>query len=291
MRRLDAWGTGFPVLLAAALLRVRFACRRGRRQRGHVGDTGCCGNASCREHSRNTAGGRSRRLAQGPSRACARGARCIAAELSRPRNPDLGDRARRRSGGAEQRDRRCGDRPAGLAGRDTLRRNSERALAREKPAPETVVEAFGESQPQTFEGAMLLARRPARGRHAMPRMHCWRPSGAPRSWTAPRKPRYSPSSARCSPLPTTGRAWSSMLYADRVSSADAVAGPAGRDGTFDAWSAVIRDGKDAGRLLDAVPEGAARGRLSLRQAAHAAAADRPTRRRRSCCWRRRAAAR
>ncbi|TIY04591.1 MAG: lytic transglycosylase domain-containing protein, partial [Mesorhizobium sp.] len=39
-----------------------------------------------------------------------------------------------------------------------LRKNSERALYRENPAPEIVVQAFGGSQPQTVEGVVILAR-------------------------------------------------------------------------------------------------------------------------------------
>lgn len=39
-----------------------------------------------------------------------------------------------------------------------LRKNSERALYRENPAPDIVVRAFDGSQPQTFEGVMVLAR-------------------------------------------------------------------------------------------------------------------------------------
>ena len=43
-------------------------------------------------------------------------------------------------------------------GTDALRKNSERALYRENPPPQTVVQAFGGSQPQTIEGVMILAR-------------------------------------------------------------------------------------------------------------------------------------
>ena len=43
-------------------------------------------------------------------------------------------------------------------GSDALRNNSERALYRENPPPQLVVQAFGGSQPQTVEGVMILAR-------------------------------------------------------------------------------------------------------------------------------------
>ena len=39
-----------------------------------------------------------------------------------------------------------------------LRKNSERALYRESPSPQTVVKAFDGSQPLTFEGVVILAR-------------------------------------------------------------------------------------------------------------------------------------
>src|SRR5436305_1791350 len=39
-----------------------------------------------------------------------------------------------------------------------LRKNSERALYRENPAPDIIIAAFDGSQPQTFEGVMALAR-------------------------------------------------------------------------------------------------------------------------------------
>lgn len=46
----------------------------------------------------------------------------------------------------------------GWPGIAALRRNGERAMAREKPSPQAVVQAFGNSKPQTMEGAVLLAR-------------------------------------------------------------------------------------------------------------------------------------
>ena len=47
---------------------------------------------------------------------------------------------------------------SGWPGMARLRTASERAMYRENPGPRTVLSAFGNSQPQTIEGAILLAR-------------------------------------------------------------------------------------------------------------------------------------
>ena len=44
-----------------------------------------------------------------------------------------------------------------------------------------------------------------------------------------------------------------MLYAERPKSAQRVAGLAGAKQLADAWAAVLRGDKNAGKLLDAVP--------------------------------------
>src|SRR5690606_13690039 len=46
----------------------------------------------------------------------------------------------------------------GWPGAAALRDHSERALHRENPAPRLVLDAFGASQPQTAQGAVVLAR-------------------------------------------------------------------------------------------------------------------------------------
>lgn len=134
-------------------------------------------------------------------------------------------------------------------GASTLRRNSERALFREKPPAETVIRALGGSVPQTFEGTVLLTR--AHLAHG--------DREAARAVLSPfwRKERLEGPQETLI-LREFGSILSSadqrirmeaMLYAERVNSAKRVAGPAGAMPLWEAWSAAIRGRSDAGALL------------------------------------------
>lgn len=139
-------------------------------------------------------------------------------------------------------------------GLDKLRGNGERAMLRENAGPDAVIEAFADSPPKTVEGERLLAR-------------AWMKRG---DETAARKAlaevwrtRRLDSASEAAILREFGDVipasdhrirMERMLYADRTDAAARVASRAKAEGLAKAWSAVIRGAKDAGKLLDAVPQ-------------------------------------
>jgi soluble lytic murein transglycosylase len=138
-------------------------------------------------------------------------------------------------------------------GTETLRRNAERALAREKPDPATVVAAFSGSMPQTLAGTVLLARA---------ELSLGNPDAA-RAVLSPfwRKQKLEPGDeaavirefGKIIPAADHRFRMERMLYAERARSADRVAALAGASELAAAWSAVLRGDSNAGKLLDAVP--------------------------------------
>lgn len=141
----------------------------------------------------------------------------------------------------------------GWPGLATLRRNSERAMARENPGPNIVVSAFAGSEPQTIEGALLLARAQMALGDAKAALTVLQPY-----W---RNEKLEPKDEAAiikefgSLIPTADHRirMERMLYADRVSSAIRVADLAGAKALADAWVAVIKSDKKASALLEAVP--------------------------------------
>ncbi|GLS32984.1 lytic transglycosylase domain-containing protein [Neomesorhizobium albiziae] len=141
----------------------------------------------------------------------------------------------------------------GWPGMAALRRNSEKALLRENPAAKTVVQAFGATKPQTAEGMTILARslvvlgQPERARALLSPF--WRTE----KLEAKDEVAILKEFGALIPAADHRFRMERMLYADRVSSAQRVAGLAGAKQLADAWSAVLRNDKNAGKLLDAVP--------------------------------------
>ena len=141
----------------------------------------------------------------------------------------------------------------GWPGLLSMRRNSERALARENPAPQTVIGAFKGSQPLTPEGAVLLTRAyVAAGNVEAARTviaPLWRmeklDAATERAIISEFGPVITPADHRFR--------MERMFYADRVNSALRVASLAGATELADAWAAVIRGDKAAPALLKAVP--------------------------------------
>lgn len=141
----------------------------------------------------------------------------------------------------------------GWPGLATLRRNSERAMARENPGPRIVVQAFAGSEPQTIEGAILLARAQMELGDAK----------AARATLSPywRNEKLEPQQ-EAAVIKEFGTLISQadhrfrmekMFYADRVNSALRVADLAGAKALAEAWAAVIKGDKKAAALLEAVP--------------------------------------
>lgn len=134
-----------------------------------------------------------------------------------------------------------------------LRKNSERALYRENPAPEIVVQAFGGSQPQTSEGVVILARSYV----AQGNFEAARSVLSPFWRTEKLQARDDAAIIRefGTLIPAADHRFrmERMFYADRVNSALRVAGLAGAQHLADAWAAADRGDKNAARLLKAVP--------------------------------------
>ena len=143
---------------------------------------------------------------------------------------------------------------SGWPGMARLRAASEKAMYRENPGPRTVLSAFGNSRPQTTEGAILLARAQlATGNTAQARAtlgQFWRTEklDAKEEQTIIRE------FGKVIPASDHRFRMERMLYADRIASAERVAALAGGRELVRAFAAVTRNEKNAKSLIDAVPK-------------------------------------
>jgi soluble lytic murein transglycosylase len=141
----------------------------------------------------------------------------------------------------------------GWPGTIALRRNSERALYRENPPPQVVVQAFGRSQPLTPEGVIILARsQVALGNQAAARsvlVPFWRTEKLEAKDEATVIKEF----GTLIPAADHRYRMERMFYADRPSSALRVAGLASAQPLADAWAAADKGDKNAAKLLKAVP--------------------------------------
>ncbi|TIU33551.1 MAG: lytic transglycosylase domain-containing protein [Mesorhizobium sp.] len=141
----------------------------------------------------------------------------------------------------------------GWPGTIALRKNSERALFRENPPPQVVVQAFGRSQPLTPEGVMILARsQVALGNAAAARavlVPFWRSE----KLEAKDEIAFIKEFGALIPAADHRYRMERMFYADRPSSALRVASLAGAQQLADAWAAADKGDKNAAKLLKAVP--------------------------------------
>ncbi|WP_082490511.1 lytic transglycosylase domain-containing protein [Aureimonas sp. Leaf454] len=141
----------------------------------------------------------------------------------------------------------------GWPGMKTLRANSERALYREQPAAGDVVRAFGNTRPQTAEGAMALARaltelgQAGEARRVIGRV--WHEDKMDRAVESQILKTFGPMLTKADHK----RRMDMLLYADRVSDAERLKTLANSERLFAARAAVVRETKDAGSLLAAVP--------------------------------------
>ncbi|RWO63071.1 lytic transglycosylase domain-containing protein [Mesorhizobium sp.] len=139
-----------------------------------------------------------------------------------------------------------------------LRKNSERALYRENPAPEIVVQAFGGSQPQTAEGVVILARSYVSQGNVQAARSVLSPFWRTEKLQARDEAAIIQEFGTLIPASDHRFRMERMFYADRVNSALRVAGFAGARQLADAWAAADKSDKNAGdksaaRLLKAVP--------------------------------------
>lgn len=140
----------------------------------------------------------------------------------------------------------------GWPGLSTLRRHSERALYRENASPPQVVAAFGNTRPETPEGAIALTRalmatgqkKQAAGVMAS----LWRTNALDKSMESLILKTYSGLLTK----KDHKRRMDMLLYRDRVTQADRVDGLADAQSLFKARAAVIRKSSKASALLKAV---------------------------------------
>ncbi|MGB3539956.1 MAG: lytic transglycosylase domain-containing protein [Mesorhizobium sp.] len=141
----------------------------------------------------------------------------------------------------------------GWPGLIALRNNSERALYRENPAPEIVVQAFGGSQPLTLEGTVLLARAYVAQGNVKAARSVLSPFWRTEKLEAKDEAAIINEFGAIIPAADHRFRMERMFYADRVNSALRVATLAGAKELADAWAAAIRGDKKAPELLKVVP--------------------------------------
>lgn len=138
-------------------------------------------------------------------------------------------------------------------GAQTFRRNLERALFREKPAPEAVVEAFAAEPPTTYEGVVLLARAhlalgaPGKAKDVV--LPLWRRERLDATQESLVLRDFGHLLTQADHRFRMER----MLHAERVNAALRIAERAGAEPLAEAWGAMVREDRKALKLLDAVP--------------------------------------
>ncbi|MCX7304651.1 MAG: lytic transglycosylase domain-containing protein [Hyphomicrobiales bacterium] len=135
----------------------------------------------------------------------------------------------------------------------SLRRNAERAIVREKPDPETAVAAFAGAAPETLEGIILVAR----SHLALGQVDAARALISP-LWRTDNlevadETRIRAEFGGIMPASDHLARMERMLYAERIEAAARVADDAQAVPLAKAWTAVIRDNRNAAALLKAVP--------------------------------------
>ncbi|MEQ1953053.1 lytic transglycosylase domain-containing protein [Mesorhizobium sp. CN2-181] len=138
-------------------------------------------------------------------------------------------------------------------GAEAFRRNSERALLREAPAPQIVVKAFGGTPPRTAEGAIILARSYIALGDVDAARAMLSPFWRGEKLDADDEIAIIKEFGTIIPAEDHRIRMERMLYADRANSAKRVAGLAGARPLFDAWAAAAKGDRTAAKLLDAVP--------------------------------------
>lgn len=143
---------------------------------------------------------------------------------------------------------------SGWPGLNAVRRNLERALAREGASTQTVLATFEDRAPETAEGMMALANAliaTGRNEAAAARLGAfWRETKLDAGDERAILDRFGTSIAKADHC----HRQEYMLYEDRIRSAERVATLCGRPALQAASAAVIRGNRNAGALLEKVPE-------------------------------------
>jgi soluble lytic murein transglycosylase len=142
---------------------------------------------------------------------------------------------------------------SGWPGVTQLRLNTERALYREQPAPAEVIKSFADGPPLTFEGVVALVRAHVALGEDDKALAVLSPFWRVAKLEAREEAVILKEFGRLIPKADHRYRMERMLYADRIRSAERVAGLAGGKALVKAWAAVIRGERNARKLLDAVP--------------------------------------
>lgn len=140
----------------------------------------------------------------------------------------------------------------GWPGAAALRANLERALYRERPAALAVIDAFASEQPQTAQGAMLLANAHLERGNTAAALAAIVPLWREARLEAHEEQAIIAAFGDLIPQADHRHRMERMLYADRFGAAERVATPAGAEDLAKAFIAVARNDARAGELLDAV---------------------------------------
>ncbi|MEP9388878.1 lytic transglycosylase domain-containing protein [Mesorhizobium sp. KR9-304] len=138
-------------------------------------------------------------------------------------------------------------------GHISLRRNSERAFVREKPEPLAAIAAFRETAPETLEGIILVTRSHATLGQIEAARAVIAPLWRTETLELADELRILKEFGAIIPAADHRARMERMLYAERITAAERVAGLAGAEPLAKAWAAVIRGEKKATALLKAVP--------------------------------------
>lgn len=142
---------------------------------------------------------------------------------------------------------------SGWPGVKQLRLNAERALYREEPTAVEVVKVLAGNPPQTFEGVVALSRAYVELSQKDKALAVLLPFWRVEKLEARQEAVILKEFGKLIPKADHRFRMERMLYADRIRSAERVADLAGAKALAKAWAAVIRNEKNARKLLDAVP--------------------------------------
>ncbi|TYR32757.1 lytic transglycosylase domain-containing protein [Mesorhizobium microcysteis] len=156
----------------------------------------------------------------------------------------------------------------GWPGMATLQANAERALLRENPGPRDVIEKFSDNAPETVQGAILLARANLALGHVAEARAALSPFWRTQRMEASEEQAIIREFGGTLTKADHRFRMERMLYADRIASAERVAGLADARELAKAFAAVTRNEKNAAKLLDAVPAAQRSAAFTFAQARH-----------------------
>ncbi|MFN3548900.1 MAG: transglycosylase SLT domain-containing protein [Mesorhizobium sp.] len=139
-------------------------------------------------------------------------------------------------------------------GIDAIERNRERALLRGPTEPQAIVDAFAKEPPLTLEGKLALARAHRKLGDEASAVAVLSPIWRTAKLDAATETRLIAEFGAMLPREEHRVRIETMLHGERTQSALRLAPLAGAEALAKAWAAVIRGEKNAGALLDAVPE-------------------------------------